>query len=164
MICMFDCVENINLLVISVSSKVGKIFSQTLMKNRLFSNASPPATLDVIIIIIIMSYRPHGYPWPSLATFHYRSSPQADLLDYIPYLHITAVCMFELVVLLLLGHKWGSIGVHSPACLVRLTWIIFVMGGRWPYSWYFVGCCRQDLFNIARNILVKLPSSDVLTQ
>ena len=40
-----------------------------------------------------------------------------------------------------------------PACLVRLTWIVFVMGGRWPYSWCFVGCCRQDLFNIARNIL-----------
>ena len=45
----------------------------------------------------------------------------------------------------------------SPAvssCLVRLTWIVFVMGGRWPYSWCLVGCCRQDLFNIARNILV----------
>ena len=41
-----------------------------------------------------------------------------------------------------------------PACLVRLTWIVFVMGGRWPYSWCFVGCCHQDLFNIARNILV----------
>ena len=22
-----------------------------------------------------------------------------------------------------------------PACLVRLTWLVFVMGGRWPYSW-----------------------------
>ena len=43
---------------------------------------------------------------------------------------------------------------QCPACLVRLTWIAFVMGGRWPYSWCFVGCCRQDLFNIAHNILV----------
>ena len=43
---------------------------------------------------------------------------------------------------------------QCPACLVRLTWIVFVMGGRWPYSWCFVGCCRQDLFNIARSILV----------
>ena len=25
----------------------------------------------------------------------------------------------------------------------------FKMGGRWPYSWCLVGCCRQDLFNIA---------------
>ena len=41
-----------------------------------------------------------------------------------------------------------------PACLVRLTWIIFVMGGRWPYSWCFVGYCLQDLFNIALNNLV----------
>ena len=37
---------------------------------------------------------------------------------------------------------------QSPACLVRLTWIVFVMGGRWPSSWCLVGCCRQDLFNI----------------
>ena len=33
---------------------------------------------------------------------------------------------------------------QCPACLVRLTWIVFVMGGRWPYSWYLVGCCRQN--------------------
>ena len=43
---------------------------------------------------------------------------------------------------------------QCPACLVRLTWIVFVMGGRWPYSWCLVGCCRQDLFNIARKTLV----------
>ena len=63
---------------------------------------------------------------------------------------------------------WPCAGVHwstslmssslllqqCPACLVRLTWIVFVKGGRWPYSWCLVGCCRQDLFNIARNILV----------
>ena len=42
---------------------------------------------------------------------------------------------------------------QCPACLARLTWIVFVMGGRWPYSWCFLGCCRQELFNIARNIL-----------
>ena len=43
---------------------------------------------------------------------------------------------------------------QCPTYLVRLTWIVFVMGGRWPYSWCLVGCCRQDLFNIARSILV----------
>ena len=32
---------------------------------------------------------------------------------------------------------------QCPACLVRLTWIVFVIGGRWPYSWCLVGCCRQ---------------------
>ena len=30
---------------------------------------------------------------------------------------------------------------QCPACLVRLTWIVFLMGGKWPYSWCFVGCC-----------------------
>ena len=60
---------------------------------------------------------------------------------YIPYPHIAVVCMFELVVLLLPGHMWGSIRVHHlwahPCfsssvlqCLVRLTWMVFVMGGR----------------------------------
>ena len=63
------------------------------------------------IIIIIMLCCLHGYPWPSLATFPYPSSPLACILGYIPYLHIAAVCMFLLVVLLLLGHMWGSIGV-----------------------------------------------------
>ena len=43
---------------------------------------------------------------------------------------------------------------QCPACLVRLTCIVFVTGDRWPYSCYLVGCCRQDLFIIARNILV----------
>ena len=43
---------------------------------------------------------------------------------------------------------------QCPACLVRLTWIVFMIGGRWPYSWCLVGCCRQDLFKIARSILV----------
>ena len=69
------------------------------------------------------------------------------------------------------GHPafaWPYAGVHRStslmssslllqqclACLVRLTCIVFVMGGRWPYSWCLVWCCRQDLFNIARNILV----------
>ena len=42
---------------------------------------------------------------------------------------------------------------QCSACLVRLAWIVFVMGGRWPYSWYLVGYYCQDLFNIARNIL-----------
>ena len=43
---------------------------------------------------------------------------------------------------------------QCSACLVRLTWIVFEIGGRWPYSWCLVGCCRQDMFQIARSILV----------
>ena len=43
---------------------------------------------------------------------------------------------------------------QCPACLVRLIVIVFMTGGQWPYSCCFVGCCLQDLFNIARSILV----------
>ena len=48
---------------------------------------------------------------------------------------------------------------QCPSCLVRLTLIVFVMGGRWSYSWGFVGCCLLDMFTIDRSILVLLPSS-----
>ena len=40
---------------------------------------------------------------------------------------------------------------QCPVCLVRLTLIVFVMGG--AYSCCFVGRCLQDLFNVARSIL-----------
>ena len=32
---------------------------------------------------------------------------------------------------------------QCPACLVRLAWIVFVMGGRWPYSWCLVGVAAR---------------------
>ena len=119
-----------------------------------------------IIIIIIMSCRWHGYPWHSLATSRYRLSPLAGLQGYIPYPHIAAVCMniragrpafARPYVGVYRGTSLMSSSLflqQCPACLVRLTWMVFVMGGRWPYSWCLVGCCRQDMFNIARNILV----------
>ena len=67
---------------------------------------------DIYIIIIIMSRRLRGYPWPSLAISPYHSSPPAGLQDYNPCPHIAAVCKFVLVVPLLHIHEWGSTGVH----------------------------------------------------
>ena len=64
------------------------------------------------IIIIIMSRRLRGYPWPSLAISPYHSSPPAGLQDYNPCPHIAAVCKFVLVVPHLHIHEWGSTGVH----------------------------------------------------
>ena len=32
---------------------------------------------------------------------------------------------------------------QCPACLVRLTWIVFVIGGRWPYSWCLILLCKS---------------------
>ena len=66
----------------------------------------------IIIIIIIMSCRQYGYPWPSLATSPCHSSPPAGLQDYILCPYIVAVCKFVLVVLLLHIHMWGSTEVH----------------------------------------------------
>ena len=45
----------------------------------------------------------------------YRSSLPAGPNGYTPYPHIAAVCRFELVALLLLGHLRGSIGEHDLA-------------------------------------------------
>ena len=77
---------------------------------------------------------------------------------HISYPHIAAVCMFELV---FPAFAWPYAGFHRstslmssslllqqcPACLVRLTWIVFVMGGRWQYSWCLVGYAAR-IFSI----------------
>ena len=49
---------------------------------------------------------------------------------------------------------------QSPACLVRLIWMVFKIGVRLLYSCCFVGCCLQDLFNIVRNIL-RVPKQNM---
>ena len=42
-----------------------------------------------------------------------------------------------------------------PACLVCLICMVLEMGGRWPYSCPFVGCCFKNLFSIPHSILVQ---------
>ena len=66
----------------------------------------------IYIYIYIMSCRRHGYPWPSLTTSPFRSSPLVGLQGHIPYPHRAAECMFDLVIQLFPGHMWGSIRVH----------------------------------------------------
>ena len=105
------------------------------------------------INIIIMLCRLHGYPWPSLATSPYRSLPLAGLQGLHP-VSSHSCCMYVQA-----GRPARPyVGVHRSTslmssslllqqchtCLVRLTCIVFVMEGRWPYSWCLVGCCRQD--------------------
>ena len=48
---------------------------------------------------------------------------------------------------------------QCPTCLFHLIWMVLEMGGKCTYSYCFVGCCFQDLFNMAHCILVQLPSS-----
>ena len=122
----------------------------------------------IITIIIILLYQQHGYHSPSLATLPYRSSLPAGLQGYSQYPHRAAICSFKLVALLLLDHVRGSVGniifdlvPASPAvsCMSGSSLIVFLMDGRWPYRCCLVVCCLQELFNIARNIIVLLPSS-----
>ena len=92
------------------------------------------------------------------------------LSDYILYLRRGVVGM-----LLLVCHHWriSLLGVYRRTplmssfllpqqyltCLVHLIWMVLEMGGKCPYHCYFVGCCFQKMFNIARSILVKFLSS-----
>ena len=109
-------------------------------------------------IIIIMSRRQHQSPWSSRHNrplhreiFKATSCIGTELL-YIGSSRTFCLC----------SYMWKGpqeyvtyeFALTSPACLVRLTWIVFVMGGQWPKSCCFVSCCLLDLFNIARSILV----------
>ena len=64
------------------------------------------------VIIIILLYHQHRYPRHSFATPPYRSLLLSGPQGYIPYPHRAAICRFELVTLLLLGHVRRSIGEH----------------------------------------------------
>ena len=44
---------------------------------------------------------------------------------------------------------------QCPTYLARLIWMVLKMESRWLYSCCFVGCCFQDLFNIARRFYVQ---------
>ena len=129
---------------------------------------------NIHIIIIIMSCRQHGYPWPSLATSPYHSSPPAGLQGYILCTHIVAVCKFELVLLLLHGHIWGSIGVHHlwgrPSfkafyCAVvlcyfnpgRCPWCNCYRRKKWTRRHEFKSWTRLIAFHIALIPLVLQP-------
>ena len=65
-----------------------------------------------IYSLIILSCQQHRYLWLFLTTSPYRSLLSARPQGYTPYPYRAAVCRFELVPLLLLGHVKGSIGVH----------------------------------------------------
>ena len=88
------------------------------------------------VIILIMSRCQHGSPSPFLTTRLYRPSLPGGLQGYILYRHRAVVYRLLLVVLLFLVHVKESAAyefIHtSLACLVRLIWIIFVIGGSWP--------------------------------
>ena len=110
--------------------------------------------------IIIMTGHQQGYHWPSHATPPYCPSlpagPQGTSCIYTELQVRTGRPTFDrpcegvhkstsLMNSSLLLHQCSS-------CLVCLILIVFVMGGWWPYSCCFVGCCLHELFNIVRSM------------
>ena len=113
-----------------------------------------------------MSRHQHGYPWASRANPLYRLSlpvglqGAADVCRFLvdaavvcrSQVDAAVVCRSQVDVLAFARpceevHRRTSLMSSSlllqqwPACLVILTWIVFVMGGKWPYSCSIVGCC-----------------------
>ena len=93
------------------------------------------------LVIISSSWHQPRYPWPYLATPPYRSSLPVGPQGYTPYPHRAAVCRFELVALLLVGHVKGSIGVHHlwarPYFSSSVLHVWFIWLGY--FSWWVVG-------------------------
>ena len=96
-----------------------------------------------------MSRCQHGSPCPSLATRLYRPvSAQSWCISVLAGRPTFARPCEEV-------HRSTSLMSSSlllkqcPACLVRLTLIVFLMGGKWRYICCFVRCCLQDLFSRA---------------
>ena len=117
----------------------------------------PPLSLSIslsVIIIIIMLCRPLSPIFPIVHRLRQVFWTTSRIFTYLLYVCSNWSSSFCLAISGV--HRSTSLMSSSlllqqcPACLVRLTWIIFVVGGRWPYSWCFVGCCRHDLFNITR--------------
>ena len=128
--------------------------------------------IDIYIYIYIYIYHHHHHVVPLARislTLSRHFSPSFIALGRSPGLHPVSshsCCMYVLAGRPAFARPY--VGVHRstslmssslllqqcPACLIRLTRIVFVIGGRWPYSWCLVGCCLQDLFNIALSLLV----------
>ena len=63
-------------------------------------------------------------------------------------------------------HRRTSLMISSlllqqcPTCLVRLTRMVWVICGRWPYSCFLVGCCVHVLFRITRSTYIDQLCAD----
>ena len=84
----------------------------------------------IIIIISIMSYLNHGFPWVSFPTRLYRPLISVGLLGYILCPNRAAIDTFQLVVLLLFVPVKGSWGA-------RCLWVPSYFSGSVQYVLFF---------------------------
>ena len=80
----------------------------------------------------------------------YQSSPPAGLQGYILCLHIAAVCKFELVVLFLHGHMWGSLGVHHFTPALCRHWMYS------PKLLFYIFLCKTSLIVVPLSLYLSL--------
>ena len=105
--------------------------TQTFIQNINFRGKS--WSQDSIIIIIIMSHGQHGSLRPFLATRLYRPSLLGGLQGRILYRHRAVVyrqssCLWR-GPQEYMAYSLSLLLQQCPACLVRLTLIVFVVGG-----------------------------------
>ena len=103
----------------------------------------------------------------SVATRLYYPSLPAGLVDLILCPYRAVVDKFLLVVLHFLfvwkdpkrnvAYEFVLVSPTVSPRLISLISMVLVVGGLWPYGCCFVGCCFQDLLNIARIILLPFP-------
>ena len=107
----------------------------------------------IYIIIIIMPCHQHGYPLlPLLPIVHHfwqviraTSRILTELLNVVSsWLPCFCLAIWGVHRRTLLMRS-SLLLQQCPACLVRLTLIVFLMGYRWLHSCCFVRCCLLDL-------------------
>ena len=109
------------------------------------------------VFINIMSHHQHGYPWPSPASGRFSRPHPVSAQSCCVYVLAGQPAFARPCEGVHRSTSLMSSSLHlqqCPACLILLTWLVFVMGVKWLYSCCFVGCCLQDFFNIAHSILV----------
>ena len=134
------CVLSIKL---HIRKKSGNLFNDPRIYIYIYHHVVPPARISLTLsrhfsLSFIASGRSSGlHPVSSHSCCMYvRAGRPAFARPYVGVHSSTSLMSSSLLL------------QQCPACLARLTWIVFVMGGRWPYSGCLVGCCCQDLFNI----------------
>ena len=100
------------------------------------------------------------YIYINISSSHSASTDLPDSLSsFVPIIHrfrqvfLTTSCIRTK--LLYVSPCSSLLPQQYPACLVRLIWMVFEIGGRWLYSWFLVGWCFQGLFSIGRSIFVQ---------
>ena len=122
------------------------------IKGKVEQSGDRNCALPHTSVLQILKKEPSGRPW--------LRSPILLTVCFQVFFSNTNNLMISSNYFYSLGERrlWIRFYFSSNVPLV-LSVLVLEVGGRWPYSRCCVGCCFQDLFNIAHSILVQFPSS-----